>query len=223
MLESRNGYHYECQDLCCHENGGISGKVKDEDVLVGSMAFLREMGVEIPSGMRVDQAVCVAIDGQLCGLFALTFENARTAAVGLTTLCSGRGANPIMTTDDFLLNQTFIRSRFGVNPRKIRYPEYAQRKELQNKQPDEDKPAVMLVTREGLAAYACGVVGAKALRTASTLGLIVHMLGGILGLAIMVLLTMLGRWDLLIPVNLFAYQLVWMIPGLLITEWTRFG
>jgi len=223
VLESRNGYHYECRNLCCYDNGGIGGEVKGEAVLVGSMSFLKEMGVEIPSGMRVNQAICVAIEGELCGLFALTFENARTAAEGLAILCSGRGSNPILATDDFLLSQSFIRSRFGVNPRKLRFPEHTLRKELQSKQPDEGAPAVMLVTREGLAAYACGVSGAKALRTASTLGVVVHMLGGILGLAIMVLLTMLGRWDLLTPVNMFAYQLVWMIPGLLITEWTRFG
>ena len=79
----------------------------------------------------------------------------------------------------------------------------------------------MLVTKEGLAAYAVGIVGAKALKRACIAGLIVHMIGGILGLAVMALLTLIGRMDLLVPMNLFLYQLVWMIPGLLITEWTR--
>ena len=43
--------------------------------------------------------------------------------------------------------------------------------------------------------------------------------GGLI--ALLVVLLLLGRLDLLIPANLFAYQLVWMIPGVLITEWTR--
>ena len=65
------------------------------------------------------------------------------------------------------------------------------------------------------------ITGARALKSASILGVIIHMLGGILGVAIMVTLTLMGRLDLLTPANMFAYQLVWMIPGLLITEWTR--
>lgn len=221
VLASRNGYHYDCQDLRCYENGGLGGVVEGEQVLVGSMSFLKEMGVEIPGGMRVNQAVCVAVEGELCGLFALTYENARTAAVGLASLCTGRGANPIMVTEDFLLNKGFLCSRFGINPRKLRFPEYDLRRQLQQKQPDEGKPAAMLVTREGLASYASGVIGAKALRSACGFGVAVHMIGGIVGLAIMALLTYLGRWDLLTPANMFLYQLVWMIPGLLITEWTR--
>ena len=93
--------------------------------------------------------------------------------------------------------------------------------QLQQRQPDEEKSAAMLVTREGLASYAVGIVGAKALKKACVAGVVVHMIGGILGLAIMALLTLMGRMDLLAPMNLFLYQLVWMIPGLLITEWTR--
>ena len=221
VLTSRNGYHYECQDLQCHENGGLSGQVEGEQVLVGSMSFLKEMGVEIPGGMRVNQAVCVAIEGQLCGLFALTYENTRSADVGMAGLCSRRGANPIMVAGDFLLSKKFLSSRFGVKHKRLHFPDQDTRILLQQKQPDEGQPAAMLVTREGLASYAMGVIGAKALRKACTLGVIVHMLAGILGLAVMALLTLMGRMDLLIPVNLFLYQLVWMIPGLLITEWTR--
>ena len=37
----------------------------------------------------------------------------------------------------------------------------------------------------------------------------------------MAVLTVLGRMDLLTPANMFLYELVWLIPGWLITEWTR--
>ena len=221
VLASRNGYHYECTELRCYDNGGIGGVVRGEQVLVGPISFLKEMGVEIPGGMRVNQAVCVAIEGQLCGLFALNYENARAAEVGLVSLCTGRRANAILTTADFLLSVPFLRGRFGINPRRLQCPPFEEREALRQKRPDEGRPAVMLVTREGLACFASGINGARALRTASILGTVVHMAGGILGLAVMAVLTLLGRWDLLTPANMFAYQLVWMIPGLVISEWTR--
>ena len=38
---------------------------------------------------------------------------------------------------------------------------------------------------------------------------------------IMAALAYLGTTDLLTPIHILLYQLVWLIPGLLITEWTR--
>ena len=68
-------------------------------------------------------------------------------------------------------------------------------------------------------AYA--ITGSRALRTASRLGVIVHMTGGILGILIMAALAVLGTTALLTPANILLYQLVWMIPGLIVTFWTR--
>ena len=39
--------------------------------------------------------------------------------------------------------------------------------------------------------------------------------------SMMLALTIMGALEYLIPANMFLYQLVWLIPGLLITEWTR--
>ena len=195
--------------------------MEGEPVLVGMLSFLKEMGVEVPEGIRVNQAVCVAISGELCGLFALTYENNRSAAVGLAGLCGHRRLRPMLVTDDFLLTHQFIRSRFNIKPKWILQPEPEVRAQLREKTLEEGKPSAALITRNSLAAYAMSINGARALRTASVLGVTVHMLGGILGIAMMVALVVMGRLDLLTPANMFAYQLVWMIPGLLFTEWTR--
>lgn len=221
VLDSRNAHHYDASDLRTYPGGGIGAKVEDEVVLVGSISFLKEMGVAVPEGIRVNQAVCVAVGGELCGLFAVTYEKVKASIAGMGTLCAYRGLNPVLTASDFTLTEGFIRSRFGVNPRRIRFPERAQRLELKAREPDPDAPALLLVTSKGLAPFAYGVTGARALRTASILGVVIHMIGGILGLVMMLALTILGALELLTPANMFLYQLVWLIPGLLISEWTR--
>ena len=43
----------------------------------------------------------------------------------------------------------------------------------------------------------------------------------ILGLVMMLLLAILGAEHLLTPGNILLYQLIWMLPGLLFTEWAR--
>ena len=37
----------------------------------------------------------------------------------------------------------------------------------------------------------------------------------------MLVLAILGNTELLTPTNILLYQLVWAVPGLLVTEWTR--
>lgn len=221
LLNSRNGRHYTPHNMRDYEGGGIGAEVCTEPVLIGSLPFLKKMGVEIPDGISINHAVYAAIDGELSGVFAVTYAKDRACAAALHTLCGYRSLQPVLTTGDFTLTEEFIRARFGVNTRRIGFPEREVRAQLAEKKPGEDAVGLMLSTTEGLLPYAYAVAGARAVRTASVLGTVIHMLGGILGLAIMAILAILGVGELLTPSNMLLYELVWLIPGLLITEWTR--
>ena len=182
---------------------------------------MQDMGVDMPEGTRVNQAIYLAIDGSLSGVFAISYTKSKSAAHGLNTLCSYRGLTPVMTGGDFMLTESFLHSKFGVNTRRMEFPEQEVRQELLQKQPEENARVLAMTTREGLSGFAFAVTGARALRSASIAGVAVHMLGGILGLVIMLVLALVGAEDLLTPANVLLYDLIWMIPGLLITEWTR--
>jgi hypothetical protein len=221
VLNSRNGRHYDAENLRRYENGGIGGTVLDESVLVGTLEFLKDMGVEVPGGIQVSQAVCVAIDGELCGVFAISYEKTRSATAGLSTLGSYRGLNPVMISGDFMLSERFIRSKFGVKSKRLLFPGEETRTLLKSIESEEDAQAALLTTVEGLAPMAYCVTGARAARAASNLGVTLHMVGGILGMLVVLTLVILGAMQLLTPANMFLYQLVWMIPGFLVTEWTR--
>ena len=221
LLDSRSGMHYFPEELQPYEGGGLGGVVNGESVLVGSLSFLRQMEVEIPEGVRVNQAVCVAINEELCGLFAITYEKDQDASAGMTTLCAYRKLNPVVITDDFMLTPGFLQDRFRVKSKKILFPPHSERGELRKAKPEEDAPALLLTTAQGLSPLAYGVTGARVLKTACNLGVVIHMIGGIVGILMMLALAILGARELLTPANLFLYELVWMIPGLLITEWTR--
>lgn len=221
VLDSRNGRHYDAQNLRIYENGGIGGIVLDEPVLVGPLAFLKEMGVEVPEGIQVSQAVCVAIDGELCGLFAISYEKTRSATAGLSTLSSYRGLNPAMVASEFMLSESFIRGKFGVKSKRLQFPGQEARGLLRSVQPEEEAQAALITTMEGLAPMAYCVSGARALRAACNLGVALHMIGGFLGMGVVLALILMDAQHLLIPANIFLYQAVWMVPGFLITEWTR--
>ena len=185
------------------------------------MTFLQDMGVEIPEGTMVSQAVYAAIDGQLSGVFAIAYAKMRSSAAGIVSLSGSKKVTPVMLGSDFMLTADLIRSKFGVNPKKIAFPNRQVQAQLLQQLPDEEEPALAIATRNDLAAYAYAISGARALATASRLGVAIHLAGGILGLLIMAVLALLGATELLTPVNVLLYQLVWMIPGLLVSEWTR--
>ena len=221
MLTSRNGTEYPVVNFHNYGGGGIGGEVCDEPVLLGNADFLRDMGVEIPEGTMVSQAVYAAIDGQLCAVFAISYAKMRSAAAGIVTLSGYRKITPVLTGGDFMLTESLLRGKFGVNTRRIAFPAPEIRQQLSRIQPDADAPALALTTREDLVSSAYAVTGARSLRTASRLGVWIHLIGGLLGMLIMLVLAYLGSTELLTPTNVFLYQLVWMVPGLLVTEWTR--
>ena len=222
LLESRNGYHFEVETLRHYPNGGVGGVVNGETVLVGTRSFMKEMGVDIPEGAKISQAVYSAIDGVLNGVFALTYNKTKASAMGLTTLCAYRGLTPVLTSNDFMLTEEFIAGKFGVNTRRMAFSERKVRNALAMRTPSEGSEVVALTTQEGLLGAAYAVTGARILRNTCVAGVAVQMVGGILGMLIMLALTVVHAEYLVTPENLLLYELVWMIPGLLITEWTRF-
>ena len=78
-----------------------------------------------------------------------------------------------------------------------------------------------LTTQAGLGPAAYAVGGAHAMRKTCKMGAGVHIFGGLLGVLIMLALCIQGSAHLLNPVRILLYQLVWTIPGLVITEGAR--
>ncbi len=221
LLESRNGREYPVSNFHDYGSGGIGGEVNGEAVLLGTLDFLQDMGVEIPEGTMVNQAVYAAIDGQLCAVYAISYAKMRSSSAGIISLCGNRKLTPVLTGSDFMLTDGLLRAKFSVNTRRIVFPGTEERQALTQILPEDSSASLALATRNDLAAYAYAISGARALSIASKLGIAVHLIGGILGMLIMAALAYLGSADLLTPTHVLLYQLVWMVPGLLITEWTR--
>jgi len=54
----------------------------------------------------------------------------KAAATGLTTLCAYRGLTPVMLCGDFMLTESFLRSKFGVNTRRMIFADRTTRETL---------------------------------------------------------------------------------------------
>jgi len=221
LLKNRNGTAYQVANFRHYDQGGIGGEVRGESVLMGTLNFLQDMGVEIPEGTTVSQAVYAAIDGQLSAVYAISYAKMRSASAGLVTLCSYRKLTLLKKPGDFMLTESFLRSKFNVKTNRIRFLSREEAAALEQFRPDPNEPVLALTTRDELVSTAYAITGARALRQSTRLGMGIHLLGGTLGLIIMLILGYLGSVDLLTPTNILLYQLIWAVPGLLVTEWTR--
>ena len=221
LLKSRNITAPKVDTFRNYGEGGIGGEIHGEPVLLGTLKFLQDMGVEIPEGTMVNQAVYAAIDGQLCAVYAISYAKMRSAAAGLVTLNGYRKLTLVKLPGDFMLTEEFLRSKFNIKGKRVIFPAREEGILLSRFRPDPSEPVLALTTRDELISSAYAVSGARALRQSTRLGVGIHLLGGILGMIIMLVLGYLGSTELLTPTNVLLYQLIWAIPGLLVTEWTR--
>ena len=221
MLKNRGGSEYPVTEFRDYGLGGIGGKIQGNAVLMGDIHFLQSMDVEIPVGTTVSQAVYAAINNELCAVIAISYAKMRSASAGLTSLNGCRKIRPVLLCDDFLLTNEFIHSKFGVNTRRMVFPDRQTRETLSRRQADPEAPVLAMTVRDELVSCVYPITGASALYTATRLGMIIHLLGGIVGLLIMFVLAFQGSADILTPLNVLLYQLIWLVPGWLVTEWAR--
>lgn len=220
LLDSRNGYYFTVEEFKRY-HAGIGGVIGNYQVMVGTRQFMEEMGVDMSQAPKLSQAVYAAVDGELSGVFALSYHKHKATAAGLQTLCSYFGLEPMVLSEDFMVNESFMRTKFGINTKRIRFPQREEFLQMLLHQPQEGDPVVALSIREGLAPKAFAITGARVLKATMRTGLVVHMIGGILGLLITAALAVVGITDFLTPVNVLLYELLWLVPGWLVTEWTR--
>lgn len=220
LKESYNIARYELESFK-HYAGGIGGGVEGAVVLVGTLPMLKALNVEIPEDVRLTSGVGVAVDGKFSCLVAVNYERTRPVARGLRILCGYSRLKPILISNDLALTGAFLKKKFGVRPKKIRRPEPEERNALNEVATGPEDRVLALSVRPSLAAYGYIIAGARALHHAIVFGVVMHILGGALGLGAVAVLAFIGETALLSPMNLLLYQAIWLIPGMLMTEWTR--
>lgn len=220
MLVSHNGVTYPVENVQFYD-GGIGGVICEEPVLVGTMDFLKRMGVELPEGTMVKQAVYISVDGELGGLFAITYPKSHSVAVALSALHSCRWMKSVVLAKDFMLAEGFMRDKFGSSVRRLQYPARQDRDALAQLQPQQEDISMALLTKPGLLPRVYAVSGARAVRRACRMGLTIHLLSGSIGVLIMAAIAVLGDTMLLTPINILLYLLVWLLPSVLVTALAR--
>lgn len=219
LLRSQGSFYREASAVRFHE-GGVTGAIRNQEVFVGTAAFMHLMDVDLPQGLNVKHAIFCAIDGQLAGIFALHYALSSSVNPCLSALMRAK-VSPILATRDPNLIPALLGQKFKLPVDKMEFPPVDRRLELSGREQDHDSRPVALLSREGLAPYCDAVVGGRRLRSAARWGAAVSLAGSVLGVALTFYLTYVGAVSSLTAVNFLVFMALWMVPSALLSHWVN--
>ena len=194
-----------------HDDNGLSGMIRGETVLVGTPVFMRHMGVRLPSTLPAKTAVCLAVDGELIALFAIKYTAAAPVEIALRALARN-GLQLLLATRDGNVTPKMIKKIYGTDG-KATLPEISERLALSDPQREAAAPSGMIY-RDGLLQFVELVALSRRLCQMVKVGNFLSVFGSVFGALLGFYLTFVGRNDILSPIMLMVYLLLWTVPML---------
>lgn len=217
VMKNEDGRRYKADSFRQYEGGGLGAEIRGDVVLLGSLAFMRLMGVHVPEGTRVQSALYISVNKELVGVFALTYQPSPGTRSGLGQVLRSAGLTPVLATRDFMITPALVKKRYKISVDRMEFPVVAERIRLSQEEAGKDGKQGALMSKESFLSFAAAVTGGRLLRRAVHSAVAVSVFSGLLGLCLMGVLTYLGSVMALSAMNLLLFHLIWAVPTLLIT------
>ena len=201
------------EDFNCLE-GGISAKIRGEEVICGSAACMNLVGVRVPQNLNLKNAVFTAISGSLVGVFAINYVPSKSVQKALNTLIKS-GMNLYFAVKDFNITPLMVQQKFQIPVEDIEYLPAKETYEMFKPKENRVPHASGVIGRDSLASVAEVVAGARRLRRITFLNTVISILSCVLGMVIMFFMCWNGTAGSVSPTNLLEYMLVMEIVTIL--------
>lgn len=221
LMQEQGGHLMAVENFRTYEGGGVGAEIHGDVVLVGSLSFMRLMGISMPNGTNLKQAIYTAVNGALAGVIAVNYTPAVSVTAALQAIVRSQRISPVFAVTDFIVSPAMLHHKFKVPSERLEFPGMAERTRLAQlaETPDASDACAALLTRTTFAAYTDTVLGARSLISVVRVGIAVGLACGLLGLLLMSFLAYVGAVTVAIATNLLLFSIIWMIPSLLVTSW----
>ena len=136
---------------------------------------------------------------------------------GLQNVLHSAGLTPVLATRDFMITPGLVKKRYKVSVDRLEYPVVAERVQLSTPEAGVNGRQGALMDRGSFGSFAAAVTGARQLRRTVRAAMRITLLCGLIGICLLALLAYLGAETAASAFNLLLYQLLWLLPNLLIT------
>ena len=216
LLRGEGGHYQKVDDFSFYEEGGYSATIRGESVLLGTASFMRKMEVRLPAGINLRTGIFLAMDRQLAAVFAVKYNASENVDFALRMMRRSR-ITPILASRDPNITPALLKRKFhkGV---KVEFPSLTDRVAYSEAELDRGMPRALLF-REGLLPYAEAVVGSRRLCKAVRRATALSVLGSAAGTLLAFYLVFQGAYNLLTPLALLVFLLLWTLPVLILSDW----
>lgn len=219
MLLTRNGYSKLTVHKFTHqEGGGFSGIINEEQVLVGTSAFLDLLGIRVPQRLKEQASVFTAINGQLAGAFCLKYNTTTASREAFASLFRSNH-HPFFVARDFNVTPKLIQQHFGADPSQFEFPAFSDRYRISTAH--AEKPAAAVLSKNEIGPLADCVSICYQLYAVTRRSVLLSLLGSLIGLLAAFVLCWLGAFHLISAATLTTFMLLWLIPPLLFSIKSR--
>ena len=194
------------------EQGGFSGSIYGESVLLGTASFMQKMDIRLPNGLNLKTGIFLSVDGQLSAIFAVKYHPSEHVYAALRMMRHNR-VMPILAARDPNVTPALLHRKF--TPRVlVTHPSLAERIALSEIEDNKGIPHALLL-RGGLLPYAKTVVGARRLCSAVTHSTFFGLFSSVVGIILSFYMVFLSEYTLLSPMALLLFTLLWTVPVIL--------
>lgn len=220
LRASNNGKMFTVDQFRIYEGGGYGAEIGGDVILVGSLRFMQLMGVYMREGVKIRNGVYLAINKEMCAVFALNYAPAGRVRKSLRRIEEASRLAPVFATRDFLITPALVHERYKIPAENLEFPGVEERSRLFGirQVPPNQQGAVM--TKSGFSAFAGVVTGSGILRTVTRYGTVISIVGGVLGLGLMFFLTYLGA-QAVSAMNVLLFPLLWSLPVFVLSGWVK--
>ena len=199
-------------------DGGYSAYIAQDQVFVGTGAFMSLKGIRIPANIDVNGAIYTAVNGKLCALFIVDHTPSDAVRAALLPL-QGGNLKAIFAIRDFNITPAMLKSKFRLPGSELSFPPAEDRFRLSAEgDPEEQEPPAAIMTREGLGHYLEVVRSGRRMIRAVRRSVALTLVGSFAAMAIIALGIARGAYVSISAWNLLVFQLGWTAATLLISD-----
>ena len=224
ILQNRRDLLKDVDSVIYEDGMGLSGWVDGKRVLVGNRQLMLNHSISIPKvqyEQRTEKGtqyvVYVAVDGELSAMFLVLYRVSESVRRAMQNI-EAAGFKVYIKTTDSNLDETKIAQMCGVDVGMLSMvPQYLYAEYDQKCAPRSNMKASVAYTG-GIEAYFKVLVGCIRLKSSLSLTSAFYLCSAAIGLALIILFTLLGSTSVIKLLSVLVYQVFWIAATVIITN-----
>ena len=224
ILQNRRDLLKEVDSVIYEDGMGLSGWVDGKRVLVGNRQLMLNHSISIPkvqyeqrTNKGTQYVVYVAVDGELSAMFLVLYRVSESVRKAMQDM-EAAGFKIYIKTTDSNLDETKIAQMCGVDVGTLSLiPQYLYTEYDQKCAPRSNMKASVAYTG-GIEAYFKVLTSCIRLRSSLSLTSAFYLCSAAIGLALIILFTLLGSTSVIKLLSVLIYQLFWIAATVIITN-----